>query len=304
MYRKIIVVLAFLSLFLAGCSLTDIVDTARDFIPQVEESLPEIMEELGEFEELIPLEEVPVDEEPEPTEVEPMEQEMDPSQNDDEDTALDITLTERFEILESDDPPYEIEIRYPYMEGDSTAIAPFNAEMDYLVEIVLEVFVSEVEESDAQRPDDAMAAISFLEVDYEVTYQSNGLYSVYLPITTYIAISTSPWMDSFSYNYDALNQEFLMPGNLFLPDAAYFPVILDLVEAQLTERDFGYQEGVVEEVLLRRDNWNFLPEGLRFNFDAYEVGPGAAGPQFVLIPWEDLSDLLDLDGLAGRILSD
>ena len=301
---KIIVTLVSLSLLISACSLTDIIDTALEFVPQTEEALPEIMEQLGEFEDLIPIEETPVDEEPEPDEAQPTEEEMDASQDDDEDLALDITLTERTVMLESDDPPYEIEVRYPYMEGDSDAISPFNAEMDYLVEVVLEVFVGQVEEREAQRPDDAMGGISFLEMDYEVTYQSNGLYSVYLPITTYIVVSTSPWMDSFTYNYDALNQEFLMPGNMFLPDAAYFPVMLDLVEAQLVDSDFGYQEGVAEEVLMRRDNWNVMPDGLRINFDAYEVGPGAAGPQFVFIPWEELSDMLDLDGPAGRILTD
>ena len=129
-----------------------------------------------------------------------------------------------------------------------------------------------------------MAATSFLQIDYEMTYQSDELYSLYLLITTYIAVSAHPWMHSFSYNYDALDREFLLPGDLFLPDAAYFPTILALVEDDLMARDFGYQEGVAEEVLLRRDKWNILPEGLRINFDAYEVGPGAAGPQLVVIP--------------------
>jgi len=297
-------ILASFSLLLSACSFTNIIDTALEFIPQVEESLPEIIEELHEFEDLIPLEEDPADEGQEPAEVQPTEQEMDESLTNSEEAALDITVTEKTIMLEFDDPPHEIGIRYPYMEGDPEAISPFNFEMDYLVEVVLEVFVSEVEESDAQRPDDAMPATSFLQIDYEMTYQSDGLYSVYLPITTYIAISANPWMDSFSYNYDAINQEFLMPGNLFLSDAAYFPVVLEMIAADLVARDLGYQEGVVEEVLLRRDNWNILPEGLRINFDAYEVGVGAAGPQFVFIPWADLSDILDLDGPAGRILSD
>ena len=304
MYRKIFVILAFFSLLITGCSLTNIIDTARDILPQVEEALPEFIEELQELEDFDPFEEEPVAVEQEPAEVESTQQEMDESLNDSEETDLDITVTDRMVMLESDDPLYEIEILYPFMEGDAEAISSFNFEMDYLVEVVLEVFLSEVEESDAQRPDDAMPATSFLAIDYEITYQSDGLYSVYLPITTYIAISAHPWMNSFSYNYDARNQEFLLPGNLFMSDAAYFPVILNLVEADLVARDLGYQAGVAEEVLLRRDNWNILPDGLRINFDAYEVGPGASGPQFVLIPWEDLSDILDVDGPAGRILSD
>ena len=303
MYSKIIVILVTFTFLISGCSLNNIIDTAREFIPQVEETLPEIMEALPELEDFVPFEDE-ADAEQEPTEVEPTEQEMDESLNDSEEAELDIIVTERTMMVESDDPLYEIEIRYPYLEGDSEAISPFNSEMDTLIEVVLEVFLSDVDESDAQRPADAMPATSFLQIDYEMTYQSDGLYSVHLPITTYIAISPNPRMDSFAYNYDALNQDFLMPGNFFLSDAAYFPFILSLVEADLATRDFGYQEGVAEEVLLRRDNWNIMPEGLRINFDAYEVGPGAAGPQFVFITWEDLSDILDLDGPAGRILSD
>lgn len=303
MYRKIFVILASFSLLLSACSLTNIIDTARESLPQVEEALPEIIEDFQELEEFETLEEEPVISKQGSAEIEATELESDESLIGGEEPDLDITVTERTMMLESDDPLYEIEIRYRYIEGDSQAISPFNFEMDYLVEVVLEVFMREVEESDAQRPDDAMPATSFLQIDYEMTYQSDGLYSVYLPITTYVAISAHPQIESFSYNYDALNREFLMPGNFFMSDAACFPVILERVAAGLVARVFGYQEDVAEEVLLRRDNWNFLPEGLRINFDAFEVGPGAAGPQFVFIPWEDLSDLLDLDGPAGRILS-
>ncbi len=304
MYKKFFVILASLSLLISACSLTNIIDSAREIIPQVEEALPEIIEELQEIEDFEPVEEEPADINQDQADVEPTEQEVVESENDREETDLDITMTERTEMLGSDDPLYEIEIRYPYMEGDSEVIAPFNFEMDYLVEVVVEVFVSEVEESDAQRPDDAMPATSFLQIDYEITYQSDGLYSVYLPITTYIAISASPSTVSFSYNYDALNKEFLLPRDLFLSDADYFAEINVLVEEELLARDFGYLEGVAEDVLQRRDNWNIFPEGLRINFDAYEVGPGAAGPQFVFIPWEDIADTLDLNGPAGRILSD
>ena len=299
MNKKLFVILVSFSLFLTACSFTNILDRALEFLPQVEEALPEMMEALPDIEDFVPF-----DQEQEPAEAEPMDQVLDDLIIDTDETSLDITVTERTMVLESDDPLYEIEIRYPYMEGVSEAISPFNNEMDYLVEVVLEVFLREVEESDAQRPADAMAAASFLEIDYEITYQSDGLFSVYVPITTYIAISPNPWMDSFSYNYDAHHQEFLMPGDFFMSDAAYFPAILNLVETELATRDIGYQEGAAEEVLLRRDNWNFLSEGLRYNFDAYEVTPGAAGLQFVIIPWEELSGILDLDGPAGRILQD
>jgi hypothetical protein len=39
-----------------------------------------------------------------------------------------------------------------------------------------------------------------------------------------------------------------------------------------------------------------MRRGLGINFDSYQVGPYAAGPQFVLVPYSALKDLINPEG--------
>jgi len=49
-------------------------------------------------------------------------------------------------------------------------------------------------------------------------------------------------------------------------------------------------------------NWNITPEGLMITFDTYQVAPGAAGPQVVVVPYGQISAVIDPQGaLAGII---
>ena len=45
-------------------------------------------------------------------------------------------------------------------------------------------------------------------------------------------------------------------------------------------------------------NENFAPtvDGLAFHYDAYEIAAYAAGPTDLLIPWEEIADLILADG--------
>jgi hypothetical protein len=43
-------------------------------------------------------------------------------------------------------------------------------------------------------------------------------------------------------------------------------------------------------------NWNLFPDGLRINFDPYQVAPWAAGSQEVFIPFTQLEEIIDPAG--------
>ena len=47
------------------------------------------------------------------------------------------------------------------------------------------------------------------------------------------------------------------------------------------------------ELLTTTDRWRLGSKGITFEFNAYDVGPYAAGPQSVLISWKTLDPLLD-----------
>ncbi len=231
----------------------------------------------------------------------------DPEPADDDDPAteaMDTSISWREEhiLIESDVPAYTIDIIYPILEGDSESVDPFNHEMAYLAEVIQEVFIQSVEEREEQRTDDSVPATSFLEITYEMTYAEHDLISAYLPVTTYLAVAAHPAIESFSYNYDLSSQTFLVPQDLFISGIAYPEAVLTTIETALMARDFGYQPGSAAEVMETHTNWNVVPEGLRINFDAYQVGPGAAGPQLVVIPWAEIAELLDTGGPAGHFI--
>ncbi len=142
---------------------------------------------------------------------------------------------------------------------------------------------------------------SYLLVNYETLLHSQGLVSFHVHIERYYAMAAHPGHVSRSLNYDAVTGVFIDLGDIFQPDLDYLSRITPIIEDELANRGFGYDPGTAETVMQERENWNLIADGLRINFDAYEVGPYAAGPQSVLIPWKDLEDLLIDDGPMSRI---
>jgi hypothetical protein len=210
-------------------------------------------------------------------------------------------LIERSLSMGSQEPPYSINIVYPYFEGEHAQTAPFNAEVDRIVENATESFVEAVierEDENGERP------MSTLTIAYELTHADDRLVSVYLAFDTYIAISAHPFPASQSLNYDITSGRFLSLGDLFLSEVDPLRIILEVVEPELLSRNLGFTAGVAETVLRSRENWNLFSDGLQINFDVYEVGPYAAGPQHVHIPWEVLSTHLDSHGPASFFLED
>ncbi|HEV8168181.1 MAG TPA: RsiV family protein, partial [Pyrinomonadaceae bacterium] len=47
-------------------------------------------------------------------------------------------------------------------------------------------------------------------------------------------------------------------------------------------------------------SWTIMRRGLGINFDSYQVGPYAAGPQFVLVPYSALKDLINPEGPVAQ----
>ena len=44
------------------------------------------------------------------------------------------------------------------------------------------------------------------------------------------------------------------------------------------------------------DSWTITKKGLGITFDAYQVGPYVAGPQYVLVPYSALKELVEPNG--------
>jgi hypothetical protein len=49
-------------------------------------------------------------------------------------------------------------------------------------------------------------------------------------------------------------------------------------------------------------SWTITRKGLGINFDAYQVGPYVAGPQFVVVPYSAIKDAIKPDGPVGMFV--
>jgi hypothetical protein len=214
----------------------------------------------------------------------------------------EIQIIDRSIFEEMEEPRYEIDGVWPNLAGPDLLVTAFNTESDRFVQAVIDDFLLAVTDSSVGMEGEGEPPLSYLTFDYDLTYADQQLFSIYLAFDQYIAMSAHPFPFSHALNYDAQNGEFLSLGDLFLPGTDYINEIGSLVDPVLEDRGFGYQVGTAADVMQERENWNLLPEGLRINFDVYEVAPYAAGPQFVVIPWGDIAGILDLNGPISNFI--
>jgi len=214
-----------------------------------------------------------------------------------------IQLIDRSIFEEMEEPRYEIDGVWPNLEGPELLVTAFNTESDRFVQAVIDDFLLAVTDSSVGMEGEGEPPLSYLTFDYDLTYGDQQLFSIYLAFDQYIAMSAHPFPFSYALNYDAQNGVFLSLEDLFLPGTDHINVIGSLVDPVLEGRGFGYQLGTAADVMQTRENWNLLPEGLRINFDVYEVASYAAGLQYVVISWEDLVGILDPNGPISSFIA-
>ncbi len=213
-----------------------------------------------------------------------------------------IWVIDRTVFEEAMEPRYKINGVWPNLVGPEDTVATFNNESDRLSQQICDDFLTGVNDRAIGVEGSGEAPISTLIYNYTTTYSDENIFSFYLDFDQYIALSAHPFPFSVGLNYDAQQSDFIQLGDLFLVDVDYIEKLEAYVDTDLTDRGFGYEVGTAGEVMRERENWNMLPEGLRINFDVYEVAPYAAGPQYILISWVELSEILDPNSPAGAFL--
>jgi hypothetical protein len=109
-------------------------------------------------------------------------------------------------------------------------------------------------------------------------------------------------------NYDVKTGEGLKLADLFKSGSKYLPAISaycikDLKKQSKANGDILPDEMIETGASPNADNfssWTISKKGLVITFNAYDVGPYAAGPQKVLIPYSVLKDLLTPEGLLAQ----
>ncbi|HJT26104.1 MAG TPA: DUF3298 domain-containing protein [Pyrinomonadaceae bacterium] len=202
---------------------------------------------------------------------------------------------------------YDIDARYPQLTGGS------NPNFEKFNQVVRAPVLKEVagfkkamapEEGEEPRPEGSMG--SDLNVSYEVALAQDDLISVGFSIGSYYQGAAHPNTVSDVVNYDLKNGKPLKLADLFKPGAKYLQAIADYCIADLKKQakdkgllDEEIQSGAAPQAKNYR-NWTITKKGLGISFDAYQVGPYAAGPQYVLVPYSALKDVINPEGPVGQ----
>ena len=200
---------------------------------------------------------------------------------------------------------YEVDAQYPQLIGGSN---PNFEKFNQLARLAVVKNVAEFkkdmapEEGEAPPPEGSMG--SDLGIGYTILLAQDDLVSVQFDIGSYYQGAAHPNSHTEVLNYDLKNGKQLKLADLFAPGAKYLQTLSTYCIADLKKqsKDKGtelFEDQIKEGAAPTAKNfesWTITRRGIGINFDAYQVGPYAAGPQFVMVPYSALKELIKPDG--------
>jgi hypothetical protein len=202
---------------------------------------------------------------------------------------------------------YEIETQYPQLTGGSNPnFEKFNQAARGFVTKQVADFRKNVTPKEGDEPPPEGSMGSNLGISYVVELAQDDLISVEFDVEDYYQGAAHPNTFTEVVNYDLKNGKQLKLADLFKPGAKYLAVIANYCIADLKKqaKDKSLEASEIENGAAANAknyrSWTITRKGLGINFDAYQVGPYAAGPQFVLVPYSVLKDLVNADGPVGQ----
>jgi hypothetical protein len=201
---------------------------------------------------------------------------------------------------------YEIDVEYPQITGSTNPAAEkFNQQSKALVMNEVRSFRSAM--VDAANEEIESPSGSDLGIGYTIAIARDDLISIDFGVGSYYRGAAHPNTHSRVLNFDLKNGKPLRLGDLFKPGAKYLKVISDFCVKDLQKQSKGKEDMLDDESIQsgagpnpkNYESWTITKQGLGINFDAYQVGPYVAGPQFVLVPYAAIKDIIKPEGSIG-----
>lgn len=221
--------------------------------------------------------------------------------------AWAATLALAMPVLVADEPNnairismlhYGINAQIPVLAGEGPAIEQANARLRGRVEALVDAFVKEHREMSTEEPGGAPPGQPWsLEIGHSEPYRTTKLAAVRLNGYDFRGGAHGmPVIETLVV--DLADGRLLAAADLFRPGSDWPAILSDRSRAALTGRDLlgpdwdWLQRGTAPE---RANYQHLMPgaDGLTVIFPPYQVAPYAAGPQEVLVPWTDLTGLLN-----------
>jgi hypothetical protein len=198
-------------------------------------------------------------------------------------------------------PSYSISAQTPQLTGsDDPRVLAFNQRLNNLVTQEVSTFRQSFQEL-AVTPN---SNGSSLEVTYTTVSQIGDLWSFKFDFSFYADSAAHPGLNSLTLNYDLGQGRELTLGDLFLPDSNYLDKIAEYCTKELRNQPF-FDASTLEGAQPTPENyrnWNIDPGGIMITFDEYQVAPGAAGPQKVVVPYAELASIINPEGPLAVVM--
>ncbi len=197
---------------------------------------------------------------------------------------------------------YYIQAQYPKISGVENAQA-FNELVKKLAEERFFSFKDEMEEIWRENRNDRwwkMSSDSFLSVSYNITYADEDLVSVLFNVDFYYSGAAHPNNVSYSVNFDLKKGKRLSLEELFA-SSDYLERISESCIEKLIVKGVGFAGGASPEEQDYDNKWLITKKGLLIVFDPYQVDSYAGGTHKVLIPYDELKDILKKDSPVRKI---
>jgi hypothetical protein len=165
-------------------------------------------------------------------------------------------------------------------------------------------------EGDEPPPEGSMG--SDLGIGYTIALAQDDLISVQFDVGSYYQGAAHPNSGAVTLNYDLKSGKALKLADLFKPGSRYLQAISTYCVADLKKQskekgmellDGVFADGAAPKAQNYENGWTITRRGLGISFDPYQVGPYAAGPQFVMVPYSTLKDLIKPDGPIAAFAS-
>ena len=200
---------------------------------------------------------------------------------------------------------YEIAAQYPqFSGGNNPNFEKFNQAVRASVTKRVAEFKKdmEAEEGEELRPEGSMG--SDLTIGYEIALAQDDVVSVRFDVGSYYQGAAHPNSYTDVVNYDLKNGKQLNLADLFKPGSKYLQAIATYAIAELKKQSAAAGNSLPDDMIesgaspsaKNYQSWKITRKGLGIHFDAYQVGPYAAGAHYVLVPYANLKELINPEG--------
>ena len=204
---------------------------------------------------------------------------------------------------------YEINASYPQIAGTSNPnFEKFNQAVRGSVLKSIAEFKKNMAATPDQEPPPEDSMHSDLTIDYEIGLAQDDLVSVLLFFSSYYQGAAHPLGNSDTVNFDLKNGRVLKLSDLFKAGAKYLPALSTYCISDLKKQSKAKQD-MLDDTSINNGaspnaknykSWTIRRNGIGIEFDAYQVGPYAAGAQTVIVPYSTLKDLINPEAPIGQ----